>query len=220
MTRLPATYLFVPGNRPDRFDNAVRSGADAVVLDLEDAVAPSDKPAARDAIRNWYTPEREQQAQLLIRVNDVTTPWFEHDLDVLRATGVRAVMLPKTEAPDAIERVRTALPEGGMVVPIIESARGVQNVDAIASARGVQRLAFGTLDYAVDLDLSGDERGLLYAACRMAIASRVAGLASPIAGVTPALGDEDKLRGGSRVRARLRLRRQALYPPETGGRHQ
>ena len=87
MTRLPATYLFVPGNRSDRFDNALRSGADAVVLDLEDAVTPNDKAAARDAIRNWYVPEHECVAQVVIRINDETTAWFEDDLMVLRATG-------------------------------------------------------------------------------------------------------------------------------------
>jgi citrate lyase subunit beta/citryl-CoA lyase len=92
-----------------------------------------------------------------------------------------------------VARVASALPESGFVIPIIESARGLLNVDAIAAAEDVQRLAFGTLDYAADLDLSGDSSGLLYPACRMALASRAAGLASPIAGVTPDLGNEDIL---------------------------
>ena len=103
-------------------------------------------------------------------------------------------MLPKTEAPEHVARVMAELPQGGAVIPIIETARGVLHLDAIAAAGGVQRLAFGTLDYAVDLDLSGDERGLIYAASRMAIVSKAAGLTSPIAGVTPALGDDEKLR--------------------------
>ena len=103
-------------------------------------------------------------------------------------------MLPKAEAPGQIERVLAALPEGGMVVPIIESARGALNCDSIAAAKGVHRLAFGTLDYAVDLNLPGDERGLLYTASRMAIASKAAGLATPIAGVTAALGDDERLK--------------------------
>jgi citrate lyase subunit beta/citryl-CoA lyase len=82
---------------------------------------------------------------------------------------------------------------GGAVIPMIESAKGVAGVEAIASAERVLRLAFGTLDYAVDLDLSGDERGLAYAAGRIAVASKCAGLASPIAGVTLALDDEAQL---------------------------
>jgi citrate lyase subunit beta/citryl-CoA lyase len=194
LTRIPASYLFVPGSRPNRFDSALGSGADAIVLDLEDAVAPGDKVAARAAIRAWYAPERERHAQVLVRINDTTTAWFDDDLAVLRATGIRAVVLPKAETAGQVERAGAALPEGGAVVPIIETARGALEVEAVAAARGVQRLAFGTLDYAVDLDLSGDERGLLYTASRMAIASKVHGLASPIAGVTATLDDDLRLR--------------------------
>jgi citrate lyase subunit beta/citryl-CoA lyase len=102
-------------------------------------------------------------------------------------------MLPKVEHGQQIDRVRAVLPSAGFVVPIIESARGVLAVDSIAAMPAVQRLAFGTLDYAVDLDLSGDERGLMYPACRIAIASRAAGLLAPIAGVTTDIDDEDKL---------------------------
>jgi citrate lyase subunit beta/citryl-CoA lyase len=102
-------------------------------------------------------------------------------------------MLPKVEHGHQVDRVRAALPSGGFVVPIIESARGVLAVESIAAVPAVQRLAFGTLDYAVDLDLSGDERGLTYPACRIAIASRAAGLLAPIAGVTPDIDDEGKL---------------------------
>jgi citrate lyase subunit beta/citryl-CoA lyase len=79
------------------------------------------------------------------------------------------------------------------VLPIIESARGIANVDDVAAAPGVERLVFGTLDYAVDLHLSGDERGLIYPSARMAIASRCAGIESPVAGVTAAIDDEAQL---------------------------
>ena len=194
MTRLPATYLFVPGNRSDRFDNALRSGTDAVVLDLEDAVTPNDKPAARDAIRNWYVPEHERVAQVVIRINDETTAWFEDDLMVLRATGVRTVMLPKAEAPGQIERVLAALPEGGMVVPIIESARGALNCDSIAAAKGVHRLAFGTLDYAVDLNLPGTSAGCSTPPAAWQLHRKRPDWLTPIAGVTAALGDDERLK--------------------------
>jgi citrate lyase subunit beta/citryl-CoA lyase len=190
---LPRTYLFVPGNRPDRFGKALASGADAVVLDLEDAVAPQDKAAARAAIAAWCQTTPLEPGRIVIRINDESTDWFEDDLELLHAASVHAAMLPKAELASQVARVASALPEGGIVIPIIESARGMLNVDAIASAQGVQRLAFGTLDYAADLDLSGDSRGLLYPACRMALASRTAGLASPVAGVTPDLGNEDIL---------------------------
>ena len=102
-------------------------------------------------------------------------------------------MLPKAESAAQIDHVMAALRTEGRVLPLIETARGVHNVDAIAAAKGVARLVFGTLDYGVDLDTSGDERGLIYAGSRIVIASRCAGIASPVAGVTPALDDEPRL---------------------------
>lgn len=189
----PFSYLFVPGNRPERFDKAMASGADAIIVDLEDAVAADAKTAAREHIGAWLRTRPDLGAQILVRINDTGTPWFDLDLRFIRDSGTRGVMLPKAEDAEQIERVRAALPSGGFVVPIIESARGVLAVESIAAASQVQRLAFGTLDYAVDLDLSGDERGLAYPACRISIASRAAGILTPIAGVTTDIADEARL---------------------------
>jgi citrate lyase subunit beta/citryl-CoA lyase len=192
--KLPVTYLFVPGNRPERFGKALASGADAVILDLEDAVSPGEKERARDAVRDWVLAQPDSAVQIVVRINDDATPWFGADVAMLRQAGLRLALLPKAEAPAQVEAVRSALrPEGG-VLPLIETARGVTGVEAVAAAQGVQRLAFGTLDYAVDLDLSGDERGLVYPAARIALASRAAGIASPVAGVTVAIDDEAALR--------------------------
>src|SRR3712207_3046908 len=84
---LPLTYLFVPGNRPDRFDKALSSGADAVILDLEDAVEPATKDAARAMIRNWLD-SAPGGSCVLVRVNDESTPWFTDDLGLLGHPGV------------------------------------------------------------------------------------------------------------------------------------
>ena len=191
--KAPFSYLFVPGDRPERFDKALSSGADAIVIDLEDAVAANDKAPAREHIGAWLNAHSDVGERVLVRINDAGTPWFDADLGLVRGAGIRAIMLPKVEHGQQIDRVRAALPAAGFVVPIIESARGVLAVESIAVVPAVQRLAFGTLDYAVDLDLSGDERGLTYAACRIAIASRAAGLLAPIAGVTTDIDDEGKL---------------------------
>lgn len=191
--KLPVTYLFVPGNRPERFDKAVASGAGAVILDLEDAVAIADKDRARDAVVQWIAQHGEFASRTVVRINDAGSAWFDDDLGALKQARVQTVMLPKAESIEQIGQVMAALSPEGRLLPLIETARGVRNVDAIAAAHGVQRLAFGTLDYGFDLDLSGDERGLLYAGSRIAIASRCAGIATPIAGVTPALDDEPRL---------------------------
>ncbi len=222
MTRTspPRTYLFVPGDRPERFSKALASGADAVVLDLEDAVAPPAKEAARVVVAQAVAAAGAEAVRLVVRINSEETPWFDADLHALAAAGVRAVMLPKAERPETVARVRQACaqaqqaaagvsgeagepggpgerPDRGVaVLALIESARGVLAAEALATTPGVARLVFGTLDYALDLDLEVSaqapfgQAGLDAAASRIAIASRAAGLAAPVAGVTTALDDE------------------------------
>jgi citrate lyase subunit beta/citryl-CoA lyase len=189
------TYLFVPGNRPDRFGKALGSGADAVVLDLEDAVAAGAKDAAREAVRTWAaTAAPAERTRVVVRMNDPGSPHAAADLQTVVAAGLPAVMLPKTESADDIAAVRTTAPDV-VVLALVESARGMAAVEEIAAAPGVVRLVFGTLDYALDLDLELDDAsdGLSYAAGRMAVASRCAGISTPVAGVTPQLGDEARL---------------------------
>ena len=189
------TYLFVPGNRPERFAKALASAADAVVLDLEDAVAIDDKSSAREAVGAQLAGmSSESRRRIVVRINDVASSWFAMDLRMLLQSGATQVMLPKAEAAAQIAEVLDAVPDAD-VLALIESARGVAAVDEIAAAAGVSRLVFGTLDFALDLDLDNgsDDEGLAYAAGRIAVAARAAGLAAPVAGVTPQLDDEARL---------------------------
>ena len=191
----PRTYLFVPGNRPERFAKALGSGADAVVLDLEDAVALPAKGEARDAIAGWLTGAGDaDRARIVVRINEVRASAFADDLQLLRDARIRNVMLPKAESAADVQAVRAAEPRA-RVLPLIESASSVANVQQVARAEGVARLVFGTLDYALDLDLDivDGPDGLAHAASVLAIVSRVAGLSAPVAGVTPQLDDEQRL---------------------------
>lgn len=191
----PRTYLFVPGDRPERFAKALASGADAIVLDLEDAVAPVAKGQARDAIAQWSLQAVEaERARIVVRINDAHSAAFADDLRLLRDARIVTVMLPKAESAVQVQAARAALPDAH-VLALIESARGVERVVEVAGADGVVRLVFGTLDYALDLDLDIAESpdGLAHAASVLAIASRVAGLSVPVAGVTPQLDDEQRL---------------------------
>jgi citrate lyase subunit beta/citryl-CoA lyase len=191
----PRTYLFVPGNRPERFAKALASGADAMVLDLEDAVAPAAKSAARDAIAQWSLEATEaDRARIVVRINDAQSSAFADDLRLLRDARIAAVMLPKAESAAQVQAVRAAAPEAG-VLALIESARGIAQAHQVAEADGVVRLVFGTLDYALDLDLdiADSSEGLSHAASVLVVASRIAGLAAPVAGVTPQLDDEQRL---------------------------
>jgi citrate lyase subunit beta/citryl-CoA lyase len=191
----PRTYLFVPGDRPERFAKALASGADAIVLDLEDAVAPAAKGRARDAIAHWsLRAAQAERARIVVRINDAASVAFSDDLCLLRDARIAAVMLPKAESAAQVQAVRTAMPNA-RVLALIESARGVANLEEVARIDGVVRLVFGTLDYALDLDLdiADSPDGLAHAASAIAIASRVAGLSAPVAGVTPQLDDETRL---------------------------
>ncbi|HEY3046323.1 MAG TPA: CoA ester lyase [Polaromonas sp.] len=181
------TYLFVPGNRPERFAKALASGADRVILDLEDAVAPADKATARAAIAEWMPGEGDARKKLLVRINDAATVWHTEDLAWASAVQVPCVMLPKCEAASQVSAVLAHLGNNASVLPLIETARGMVAVQAIATAPGVARLAFGSLDYMVDLDVPAGSPALDFAAAQIAIASRAAGLAAPVAGVTPEL---------------------------------
>ncbi|MGQ7847009.1 HpcH/HpaI aldolase/citrate lyase family protein [Granulosicoccus sp. 3-233] len=190
----PITYLFVPGNRPDRFDKAFSTSAGVVILDLEDAVIPADKAVARDHIARCFRNHPEVSGRIAVRINDSESEWFPGDLAWLRSIGIPLVMLPKSENRQQIETVIGNGPDGVRVLALVETARGIRNVDEIAETEGVQRLVFGTLDYAVDLDLTGENSGLAYASARIAIASRCAELPSPVAGVTPSIKDIERIK--------------------------
>ena len=192
---VPRTYLFVPGNRPERFAKALASGADAIVLDLEDAVAPAAKGEARDAIARWSCEAADtDRARVVVRINDAQSAAFSDDLQLLCDARIDGVMLPKAESAAQVQAVRAAAPNA-QVLALIESACGVANVQDVASADGVVRLVFGTLDFALDLDLdiADSSEGLAHAASALAIASRIAGLMAPVAGVTPQIDDEPRL---------------------------
>lgn len=187
MSSAPVSYLFVPGSRPERFDKAMAAGADVVIIDLEDAVSPSDKDSARAAVAGWLSAEKT----VCLRINSVDTEWFAADLALCAHSGVAAVMLPKAAAVSDIDTLRKA--GARRVLPLIESAQGFMNLAELASADGVERLAFGSIDFSVDLGIEGDDRELDYFRSRLVLASRVAGIAPPIDGVTTAIGDVDVL---------------------------
>ena len=186
-TFTPLTYLFVPGNRPERFAKAQASGADRIIIDLEDAVAPADKAQTRQAVTSWMGGPDAKPELILIRINDAATPWYADDLALVKAVNARCVMLPKCEAASQVANVLRAMQPGTTVLPLIETARGMVALHEIAGAPGVTRLAFGSLDYMVDLDIPSDSPALEFAAAQITVASRAAGIASPVAGVTPDL---------------------------------
>ena len=182
--------LFVPGNRPERFAKALAAGAGVVIIDLEDAVAADAKQEARQHIEQFAS--EHPDARYMVRVNAVGTEWFEADIDLCRAhPSIHGVVLPKAESAQQVQRVRQHT--GKPVLPIVESARGVQALDELARAQGVDRLAFGYLDLMLDTGTHPDTAGarilLDHVRCRMVLASAAAGIGAPLDGVHPDFRD-------------------------------
>lgn len=197
--RPPLVPLFVPGDRPDRFAKAAASGADAVILDLEDGVAPDRKDMARRAVAAHGL----RGATVIVRVNAATTPWFGDDLAALAAAGIAAIMLPKAETAAEVAEVRRRLGRALPVLPLIETARGLAGLAALLPVPGIAVAALGHLDLAVDLGCAPSWDALLLARSTLVLQSRLAGLPPPIDGVTPALDDEATAEADARAAAAL-----------------
>ncbi|HJV88162.1 MAG TPA: CoA ester lyase [Noviherbaspirillum sp.] len=192
------TFLFVPANRPDRFDKALHSGADAIIVDLEDAVAPCEKEAARHDLERWL---KTAPCQVFVRVNAAESEWHVGDLAACHSPAVCGILLPKAESVSILETAHFLSKKP--VLPIIESAKGLDQLKAIAGAEGCARLVFGKLDLAVDLGLEQDERDkeeIVFHPYRaqLVLASRLARLPPPVEGVFTALAADDELLAYSR----------------------
>ncbi|MGY2064975.1 HpcH/HpaI aldolase/citrate lyase family protein [Blastococcus sp. SYSU DS0619] len=180
------SWLFVPGDRADRFARAVTSGADVVVCDLEDAVAPEAKAGAREEVARWLRAD----GAACVRINAHGTAWHDDDVAALAgARGLAAVLVPKAEDPERLTATSERLGPGTAVVALVESALGVHRAHELAAAPGVARLAFGSIDLALDLGTEDAALPLLLARSTLVLASRVAGRPAPVDGVTARVDD-------------------------------
>lgn len=173
------TWLLISAQRTDDFEQASRSRADQIILDIEDAVDPSHKDTARHDVATWL----QSGQRAWVRINDRSTDFWAQDVDRLHdVPGLQGVILAKTETQDEVSETHARL--GGIVpvIPLIESAVGVENAVAIASAHGAFRLAFGSGDYRRDTGASADELAMAYPRSRLVVASRVGRLPGPIDG--------------------------------------
>ncbi|MQM24108.1 HpcH/HpaI aldolase/citrate lyase family protein [Glycomyces albidus] len=205
----PVCALYVPGDRPDRFDKAAASGADIVILDLEDAVAESAKAAALDHVTDWLR-DRSGGPEVQVRVN----VGADHEIRAVRATGAHAgLRIPKVEAPEDLGII-ASLAAGLPLTALIESARGLRNAEAIAAHPAVSALALGESDLASDLG-STAEAVLDHARIRVLVAARAAGLPAPMLSVYPRIQDLEGLRADTERGRALGLRgRTAVHPKQ------
>jgi citrate lyase subunit beta / citryl-CoA lyase len=203
------TVLFVPGDRPERFAKAAAAGAGVVIIDLEDAVAAADKATARTgacrALAPAASPSSSQPpVRALVRVNPQGSAWHEADLQALEdlagapGHGLLGLVLPKAEDPEQVLVVRRRLPEDLALVALVESARGIARAVEIAQVPGLTRLAFGAVDFGLDIDAGPEPRALDYARSAIVVASRAAGLPAPLDSPSTAIRDLERVAGEAR----------------------
>lgn len=194
MTRLPRILLFSPANVAKRAEGALASAADGAILDLEDAVPPGEKLAARDALAGLLAAPRA--IAKYVRVNAASTPLCLGDLRAALAAGAEGIVLPKAESADELHAVAWALrqicgeigrdPAAIELLPIVETGKGLMNLGALPFlACGVRRVALGTVDLMTDLGTAAsDAEATILWAQRICVAgSRAAGLGAPVDGV-------------------------------------
>ena len=234
------SFLFAPGNHARRVEKAFTLGADAVILDLEDAVALEEKEAARKPVAAALAAPHGCRGY--VRVNAMGTPFCFRDLTEVLGRGVDGVVLPKVEsAADLhaidwlianLERERGLAVGAVELIPTIETAAGMGRIERILQARGlkpysgswrVKRVAFGAADYALDLGLTprvsaeGDEPELLYARQRVVLASRDAGVEPPLDSPWFKLKDLDGLRRSVAASRRAGFQgRMCIHPEQVG----
>ncbi len=199
------SFLFAPGNHPRKVERVFGAGADVVILDLEDAVAVAEKEATRVAVVEAMKAPRASRGY--IRVNAFETRWCIGDLEAVVGPWLDGIVLPKAENPDHLRAVsdrisecerRVGLKPGTLdLMPIVETARGVETAAPLAAAcPRVRRLAFGGGDYTNDLDLTWtpEEHELAYARARLTHGSRMAGIEPPIDTVVIQIRDTERFR--------------------------
>jgi len=188
------TALFAPGNRPDRAEKAIGLGADAVIIDLEDAVPIAEKESSRALVREVL--DKHPGKRMYVRINALSTPYAKEDLEAVASKNLVGIMLPKVESPEEvfeIDRLLTELEkrnglEAGVleVISICETAKGLEEIYPILLAKTeynrIAVVAFGAADYTLDLGISLTREGkeLEYPRVRIPIACRAAGIMPPL----------------------------------------
>ena len=189
------SYLYVPGSDPRRIEKALASEADAVILDLEDAVAPNRKEEARTTVAEVLRSEHEKP--VFVRINAPDSVLAEEDVEAVAGPRLAGLRLPKTESAESVRRVAQWLEKLGSEAGLqclIESALGLEFAFEIARAHEkVVGMSLGEADLAADLGVRGDA-GLLYARSRLVAATRAAGLPGPVQSVYTNVRDAEGLR--------------------------
>ena len=218
---LPRSCLYVPGNLPDKLGRALTRGADALIIDLEDAVPPGAKDAARRAVADWLAARAAGAGtELWVRINGGAAG--REDVRALAGLpALTGLVLAKTEDAAHVAAVAALLTDLGdvttLLMPLLETAGAILDVRAIACAPRVHRLQIGEVDLAADagLDPGPDEAELAFARSMTVMASAAAGLAPPVGPVSTITADPAALvESTERVRRQGFVGRACIHPAQ------
>jgi citrate lyase subunit beta / citryl-CoA lyase len=203
--------LFVPADKPDRFAKAIAAAQGAIIIDLEDAVAPEARSFARDQLANQAADLAGALVSVFVRINAVTTRDHAEDMALCAKLPLSGIVLPKSERGEHLEHVRAAIPRGQHVIALIETAQGIANLRQIAPK--ADRLAFGSIDFCADLGCAHERLALLGVRQSIVLESRLSGLPSPLDGVTTAVRDDALIRDDATHAAMLGFGGKLLIHP-------
>lgn len=217
------SFLFVPGNNLSIIRKATFSDADCVIIDLEDAVAQSEKVTVRETVKEALL-SFGRQKDIIVRINDISTPYWKKDLAYAVENGAKGVMMPKAESADGVRLVcqearkisKDVLNEFE-IIPLIETAKGVQFAYLIAAADTmILRMAFGSIDFSLDIDCELTPNGLelLYARSQIVTASKAAGINAPIDAVYPDLSNEEGLEYEAKFARQVGFKAKLIIHPK------
>ncbi|WP_173916800.1 CoA ester lyase [Halobacillus sp. Marseille-Q1614] len=210
------SYLFVPALKQSMIKKAIASSADRIIIDLEDSVAVNEKNIARENVKVSFR-EIDDLSRVFIRVNDLHSPFWEEDTACVNHIQPAGIILPKAERAEDINKVTSRILTDITVIPLIETAKGIQNVNTIAGASPkVERLAFGSIDYSLDIDcqLTSDGLELLFARSQIVNASRAAEIEAPIDAVYPHLNNEEGLTKEAELARQLGFKGKLIIHPK------
>lgn len=215
MSRIARSVLFVPGDRPERFEKALGSGAHDIILDLEDAVAPTAKAQARAAVAAWLSTTKQT---VLVRINAAQTEWYADDMHMLLSAPQAGVMLPKADA-SSLAGTALALP-GRRLVALLETVGGLMDLPQLAAVPGLERIAFGSVDFAAESGITDEGDALTGVRTQIVLASCHAGLLPPIDGVSLNFSDDVQMRADAlRSRALGFGGKLCIHPRQVGATH-
>ncbi|WP_327287410.1 HpcH/HpaI aldolase/citrate lyase family protein [Streptomyces sp. NBC_01198] len=208
-----STWLFVPGDRPERFAKAAAAQADQVIIDLEDAVSPDAKDGARRAAVRWLRDGHESW----VRVNAPGSPWYDRDVSAIGGlAGLRGIVVPKAEKVSDLRALAVRVASYVQLIGLVESAGGVLHAAALARCEAVARLAFGAVDFALDIDADETDEALLLAREALVVASRAARKPPPLDSVTTSLAPGAAASDARRARALGFGGKLLIHPAQVG----